>query len=476
MRIIRLLKSILIPTLGISTIGTIAFVSTSCSCAIEFHVTSVELNETSATLFVGETYTLVATVLPENATDKSVTWSSSHPNIATVDQNGIVIAVRPGDATITVKTNDGNKTATCVVKVSERTIHVTSVELNETYSTLFVGEIETLKATVLPENATDKSVTWSSSHPNIATVDQNGIVTAVRPGDATITVKTNDGNKTATCAVSVTTPYVVVIANADSTLTLNNLGNSNPDLQYSTDGTSWSQYSSYLSINEGQTLYLKGNNPNGWSTSDSNKTYFSITGDVSISGNIMGLLDNGAKTGEEGDIIDIPCSYCFFDLFRNSTGITSVSGDFLPAESLTNRCYSYMFSGCKSLITAPELPATTLTNYCYAYMFQLCTSLITAPELPAESLAERCYAYMFMGCTSLKSAPELPATSLSVSCYNGIFFGCESLNWIKIGYEGNYDVNYFNSWVSGVASSGTFYYNGSQTPQDFQLPSGWNKY
>ena len=364
MRIIRLLKSILIPTLGISTIGTIAFVSTSCSCAIEFHVTSVELNETSATLFV--------------------------------------------------------------------------------------GEIETLKATVLPENATDKSVTWSSSHPNIATVDQNGIVTAVRPGDATITVKTNDGDKTATCAVSVTTPYVVVIANADSTLTLNNLGNSNPDLQYSTDGTSWSQYSSYLSINEGQTLYLKGNNPNGWSTSDSNKTYFSITGDVSISGNIMGLLDNGAKTGEEGDIIDIPCSYCFFDLFRNSTGITSVSGDFLPAESLTNRCYSYMFSGCKSLITAPELPA--------------------------ESLAERCYAYMFMGCTSLKSAPELPATSLSVSCYNGIFFGCESLNWIKIGYEGNYDVNYFNSWVSGVASSGTFYYNGSQTPQDFQLPSGWNKY
>ena len=151
--------------------------------------------------------------------------------------------------------------------------------------------------------------------------------------------------------------------------------------------------------------------------------------------------------GEQGDITDIPCDYCFYDLFRNSTGITSVSGDFLPATTLADRCYESMFLNCTSLKSAPELLATSLTQHCYDGMFYKCLSLTTAPELPATTLAGSCYAYMFYGCRSLSS--------------------------IKIGYEGNYDVNYFNSWVSGVASSGTFYYNGSQTPQDFKLPEGW---
>ena len=135
----KLLKPILIPALGISTIGAIASVSTACGQANPYpdivHVTSVELNETFATLVVGNTYTLVATVLPENATDKSVTWTSSNTNVATVDQNGAVIAVGPGNATITVTTNDGDKTATCAVEVSERTIHVTSVSLNKPSAT-----------------------------------------------------------------------------------------------------------------------------------------------------------------------------------------------------------------------------------------------------------------------------------------------------------------------------------------------------
>ncbi|MBQ6280311.1 MAG: leucine-rich repeat protein [Mycoplasma sp.] len=318
---------------------------------------------------------------------------------------------------------------------------------------------------------------------------------------------------------------VVLNANADSTLTLNNGGENNPNLQYSTDGKSWSTYSSELNINQGQTLYLKGNNPTGWSKSNTNYSYLSITGDVSISGDVMALLDNGAKSVEEGDITAIPCDYCFYDLFRNSTGITSVSEDFLPATnlkqdcydgmfyqctSLTNApklssrslavsCYQHMFNGCTSLTVAPELPATnlaekcyrtmfknctalttapnlpatSLANNCYDWMFQNCSSLSTAPELPATTLAENCYYGMFNSCTALTTAPELPATSLVSGCYGRIFDGCSSLNSIKIGYLGNYDSTYFNSWVTGVASSGTFYYNGSQTAQDFQLPSGW---
>ena len=393
MKTTKLLKSILIPTLGISAIGTIAAVSTSCGQANPdpdiVHVTSVELDKTSATLTIGDTETLTATVLPENATDKSVTWSTSDWNVAIVNQNGTVAAVGPGNATITVKTNDGKKIATCEVKV----------------------------------------------------------------------------NKLDEC--------IGVIANKNSTLTLKN-NHGNLDLQYSIDnGASWSQYTSYLSINQGQTLYLKGNNPNGWSHSDSNYSCLSITGDVSIFGNVMGLLDNGAMPGEQGNITDIPCDYCFYDLFWNSTGITSVSGNFLPATTLTDYCYRNMFYQCSSLTTAPKLPATTLADSCYEFMFLNCTSLKSASKLPATSLTQRCYNAMFYKCSSLTTAPELPATTLAGSCYVYMFYGCRSLSSIKIGYEGNYDVNYFNSWTTGVADSGTFYYNGSQTAQDFKLPEGW---
>jgi hypothetical protein len=159
----------------------------------------------------------------------------------------------------------------------------------------------------------------------------------------------------------------------------------------------------------------------------------------------MGLLDNEAMLGEQGDITDIPSAYCFYDLFRNSNGITSVSDDFLPATTLTNYCYAYMFQGCTSLTTAPELPATTLTEGCYAYMFQGCTSLKSVPKLPATTLADYCYIYIFSGCKSLTTAPELPATTLADYCYTYMFFNCTVLNSIKIGYTGNYSGVHFNN-------------------------------
>ena len=133
-----------------------------------------------------------------------------------------------------------------------------------------------------------------------------------------------------------------------------------------------------------------------------------------------------------------------------------------------------MFNGCTSLTQAPELPATTLAYGCYQDMFYGCTSLTnTIGTLPATALAERCYRNMFNGCISLTTTPELPATSLANNCYENMFKGCASLNSIKIGYTGNYDSTYFNGWVTGVASSGTFYYNGDQTAQDFKLPNDW---
>ena len=178
--------------------------SASCSITVApILATSVTLNRTSASVNPGETVQLVATVLPENATNKTVTWSSSNTTVATVDSNGKVTGKTTGSCTITCTTADGSgKTATCAITVNA--ILATSVTLNQTSASLYPGETVQLTATVLPSNATNKAVTWRSSNTAVATVDSNGKVTAKATGTATITVTTADGSgKTATCAITV---------------------------------------------------------------------------------------------------------------------------------------------------------------------------------------------------------------------------------------------------------------------------------
>ena len=151
----------------------------------------------------------------------------------------------------------------------------------------------------------------------------------------------------------------------------------------------------------------------------------------------------------------------------------------LPATSLANNCYAYMFSGCESLKTAPELPAKTLAERCYSQMFNGCSSLTEAPELPATTLAPWCYAAMFNECRSLAKAPELPATTLVEGCYSNMFFTCENLNYIKClatDISANSCTEY---WHTIVQSQGTFIT--ADTPPAWTLdqngiPSGWNVY
>jgi len=166
-------------------------------------VTGVILDKSTLTLNPGGvTGVLTATVSPENATDKSVTWSSSNTSIATVDK-GIVTPVSVGTATITVTTTDGSKTASCVVKVEVNTISVTGITLVASKS-VALNESLTLTATVAPSNATVKDIIWSSSDGTVATVDASGILTLLKVGTTTITATTVDGGKTASCAVTVT--------------------------------------------------------------------------------------------------------------------------------------------------------------------------------------------------------------------------------------------------------------------------------
>jgi len=158
-------------------------------------VTSVTLDRTSASLKAGETVTLTATVKPDDATDKTVTWTTSDASVATVD-NGVVTAKKVGTATITAKA--GDKEATCSITVVATL--VTSVTLDKTSASLKAGETVTLTATVKPDDATDKTVSWTTSDASIATVD-NGVVTAKKVGSATITAKS--GDKEATCSITV---------------------------------------------------------------------------------------------------------------------------------------------------------------------------------------------------------------------------------------------------------------------------------
>ena len=165
--------------------------------------TSIALNQTTATLKASETLTLVATVLPENATDKSVEWSSSDESVAVVDDNGVVTAISVGEAIITATAIDGSGvSATCQVTVVPTL--AMSIELDKTEYNVEEKSDFQLVATVLPEHTTNKEVAWSSSDKWIASVDNNGFVTVYAVGEAIITATTTDGtNLSATCRINV---------------------------------------------------------------------------------------------------------------------------------------------------------------------------------------------------------------------------------------------------------------------------------
>ena len=167
-------------------------------------VTGVGLSQSTAALLVGATQQLTATVVPLNATNKAVTWTSSSPGVATVSTSGLLTGVSAGSTTITVTTAEGNKTATCAVTVTG-TVSVTGVTLNRTSASLSPGGTLQLVASVAPTNATNTGVAWTTSNGSVATVNGSGLVTAVANGSCTITVTTADGSRTATCALTVAT-------------------------------------------------------------------------------------------------------------------------------------------------------------------------------------------------------------------------------------------------------------------------------
>lgn len=217
-------------------------------------------------------------------------------------------------------------------------------------------------------------------------------------------------------------------------------GDGESELEYSTDGTTWTalNYNTPVAFGNGTDLLVRGygfcsdfSYGNRDRMSDQTK-YFKFGSDdvlVNCSGDVSCLIDYSFG----GPVKSLPNSAQFAFLFNNCKCLASAPS--LPAEDLSHSCYLHMFDGCTNLQNAPVLPATTLDNYCYRYMFGGCKSLTALPQLPAETLTDYCYSYMFSNCSGITSA-NLPfdylhsADGLSNGCFMGMFNSCTGLTYI----------------------------------------------
>ncbi len=190
---------------AIITAATSNGLTAECVITVEpkiIEAAGITLDKTEASLVEGETITLTATIDPEMTTDKTVTWSSSDPEIAAVSEIGVVTAVKAGVAIITATTSNGIE-ATCTVTVEPLIILVTSITLDQETIAAEPGNVIQLIATVEPEDATDKTIIWKSSDENVATVNEEGVVTVLSEGTAVITATAADGSGvSASCSVS----------------------------------------------------------------------------------------------------------------------------------------------------------------------------------------------------------------------------------------------------------------------------------
>lgn len=200
-------------------------------------------------------------------------------------------------------------------------------------------------------------------------------------------------------------------------------------VEYSTDGTNWATYTSETEISlasEGDKVMFRGNNA-AYSAGGYNSTFSVTDGGCYVYGNVMSLVNATAFPV----VKTLTKSYAFCHLFDGG-GINSHDSKkiVLPATTLTERCYAFMFEGCNNLTTAPALPATTLTVGCYDSMFSGCSNLTTAPDLPATTLVDYCYSDMFLFCSNLNYVKCLATVIPADNCTQ--------------------------AWLLGVAGSGTF--------------------
>ena len=296
-----------------------------------------------------------------------------------------------------------------------------------------------------------------------------------------------------------------------------------PNIEYSTDKTTWKTYTSKQKIKLGKGEYVQFKYKNGSATTDNNRfnidgglynlyglfttlgninktTYYQYMfsslpiidasnltlGDTnnitSSSGNCAYMFQNCIMlTGLPKITTKIVSNSCYMFMFDGCTSLKSIPNNYLPTPNeVKNNMYMNMFQNCTGLTTLPSnlLPATTLTDSCYNGMFKGCTRLTTIPKLPATTLTNSCYYDMFNGCSSLVEIPQgwyLPAQTIkNKSCYN-MFRDCSKLQKMAVAYSGTIAASNWEYFLLNVSKTGTFYYSKNQTKENIKsiVPSGW---
>ncbi len=294
------------------------------------------------------------------------------------------------------------------------------------------GDTYQIKASTI----STEPITYESSDSLVAIVDNKGLVRAISDGDATITVRVaaNDvyaaGIAVVKVSVSRTDMQVplTLMAKADGviTITVSNIELKNPvyyKILRKTKGAITNTMD--IEVKKGDKVEFSSTNR---SLAIASSKYVNIKPQVecSVYGNVMSMISPDSSWVDNTEITE---DFALTGLFLGAANIVNddTRNLYLPATTLSENCYSYLFGGCTSLTKAPELPAVTMAPGCYHYMFGGCSSLKEAPQLPATQLAKSCYTDMFNGCEALTEAPALPATNLAEYCYYNMFSSCTSL-------------------------------------------------
>ena len=405
-------------------------------------VESVKLNKNELTLDLSshKSETLTATVTPENATDKTVTWSVAPAGVVTV-AGGVVTAVAAGEAKITATA--GSKSDTCSVKVTPAAVAVESVVISPKTLTLTLGGgSQTLTATVSPENATDKTVSWSVEPKDVVKVE-DGVVTPLKPGTATITAAA--GGKSDTCSVEVTPatvavesveispkPLILTLNGGSQTLTATVLP---ADAMY--ESVEWTvEPNDVVTVEDGVVTPLKEGKATVTATAgDKSDTCLVVvnpeppTPTASLK---YTLQSDGtywvARTGNQNTTVtDIVIASTYNDkpvtgiedrAFQNNTSIKSV---YIPGS--VKKIGGYVFTGCSNLQSATICYGV---EYLGTWVFRNCSSLqsISLPDSVTTLMGDS-----FYGCSSLES---VKLSSGLTEIKGSTFYGCTKLKSIVI--------------------------------------------
>jgi hypothetical protein len=392
------------------------------------------------------------------------------------------------------------------------------MEQNISYDGVDVIVTGTTKALNASTNAAGATLTYSSSNPNVASIDSNGDIVALTTGTTTITITASawDDNvnlihyPSATTTVEVTVKesynplidsgYLVIKANTATTLTIQAVGitvASYGKISYRKNGGAWSEATTgtsntSISLTSGDYVEMKGN------INNSSSKYYRFSTDTASSietGGCLMALINDTKIDSTNNTFST--NKTFYNLYSGCTGLVSAEylkladnvkiecyrNMFRGCSNLTKACqlpamtvdaanaYTSMFNSCTSLTTAPSLPATTVTgSRAYSYMFENCTSLTSVPNLPCTNPASDAYRAMFKTCTALVNGPEIMSTSTASGQFRDMFSGCTSLTNVTVHLSDGSKV--YSNWLSGVRTTGTLYCPSTATGT-FSIPSTW---